>query len=200
MIIRVTNQTEYEAALKKEGAEIELRGGVYVVYGSSTVRAYDSSTVRACDSSTVRATYQVPVLIMAKGPKVTGGVQIKYKTPTTAKEWLDNYGLKSVRGVVTLYKAVNSEFKSERGTSYAPGEKPKAHDWDGGKVECGAGLHFCAAPELCLQFYPGATKFIACPVKVSEIAVHKNPSFPTKVKAPRVYGACFEVDINGKKI
>ena len=133
-------------------------------------------------------------------PKVTGGVQIKYKGPTTAKQWLDNYGVKSVKGVVTLYKIVRDDFKSQYGTSYAPGTTAKADDWDNGVAECGGGLHFCPDPALCVRFDSMGTKFVACPVKVSEIVVHKNPQHPTKIKAPRVCAPTWEVDIFGKPV
>ena len=168
-------------------------------YGSSQVTAYGSSQVTACDSSQVRASKQVAVTIMGN-PKVTGGVQIKYKGPTTAKQWLDNYGVKSVKGVVTLYKIVRDDFKSQHGTSYAPGTTAKADDWDNGVAECGGGLHFCPDPALCVQFDSMGTKFVACPVKVSEIVVHKNPQHPTKIKAPRVCAPTWEVDIFGKPV
>jgi hypothetical protein len=168
-------------------------------YGSSQVRAYDSSQVRAYDSSQVRASKQVAVTITGK-PKVTGGIQIKYKGPTTAKQWLDNYAVKPVRGVVTLYKIVRDDFKSQHGTSYAPGTMPKAEDWDGGKAECGGGLHFCPDPVLCVSFDSMGTKFVACPVKVSEIVVHKDPQYPNKIKAPRVCAPTWEVTIFGKKV
>ena len=167
--------------------------------GSSQVTAYGSSQVRAYGSSQVTASKQVAVTIMGN-PKVTGGVQIKYKGPTTAKQWLDNYGVKSVKGVVTLYKIVRDDFKSQHGTSYAPGTTAKADDWDNGVAECGGGLHFCPDPALCVQFDSMGTKFVACPVKVSEIVVHKNPQYPTKIKAPRVCAPTWEVDIFGKPV
>jgi hypothetical protein len=168
-------------------------------YGSSQVTACGSSQVRACDSSQVTASKQVAVTITGK-PKVTGGIQIKYKGPATAKQWLDNYGLKAEKGVVVLYKIVRDDWKSQHGTSYAPGTTPKADDWDGGKAECGGGLHFCPMPCMCYQFDSDGKKFVACPVKVSEIVVHKDPQYPTKIKAPRVCAPCYEVDINGKKV
>jgi hypothetical protein len=37
-------------------------------------------------------------------------------------------------------------------------------------------------------------------VKVSEIVVHENAEYPTKVKAPRVYKPCYEVDRYGNPI
>ena len=191
-----------------DSAHVTACGSAQVrAYDSAQVRAYDSAQVTACGSAQVRAygsaqvtaSKQVAVTITGK-PKVTGGIQIKYKGPTTARQWLDNYGVKAVKGVVTLYKIVRDDFKSQYGTSYAPGSTPKADDWDGGKAECGRGLHFCPDPTLCIQFDSMGTKFIACPVKVSEIAVHKDPQYPTKIKAPRVCSPTWEVDIFGKSV
>ena len=220
--IEVKSQQELNEVCAKGDIAI-VRQGVYEASGSAQVRAYDSAQVRAYGSAQVRASdsaqvtasgsaqvtasgsaqvtasKQVAVTITGK-PKVTGGIQIKYKGPTTARQWLDNYGVKAVKGVVTLYKIVRDDFKSQHGTSYAPGSTPKADDWDGGKAECGGGLHFCPDPALCIQFDSMGTKFIACPVKVSEIAVHKDPQYPTKIKAPRVCSPTWEVDIFGKSI
>ena len=169
-------------------------------YDSSQVTACDSSQVRAYDSSQVTAAKQVAVTIHGVGPKVRGGVRINYKYPSDVDEWLASYCLKKKRGIVILYKGVGDDYKSPLGTSYAPGTKPEAADWDDGKAECGYGLHFCAHPALTVEFNRDAKRFIACPVKVSEIVVHKNPRYPTKVKALRVYGECFEVDINGNPV
>jgi hypothetical protein len=168
-------------------------------YGSSQVTAYGSSQVTACGSSQVRASKYVAVTITGGTPKIIGGVQIHYKAPTTAKAWLENYAVPTKNGVAILFKAVRTDYKSAHGTSYAPGETPKATDWDS-KPECGGGLHFCPNPALALYFDNQATKFVACPVKVSEIVVHKNPQYPTKIKAPRVCAPCYEVDIHGNRL
>ena len=217
MIVKVNNQAEMEAALKDPNAEVWLLGnGVYTVTGSqsvtasgsasvtasgsASVRAWGSASVTASDSASVTATTQVPVLIMSTKVKADGGVQINYKTPTTATEWLANYGVKPARGIAILYKGVNDEYKSEYGGVYTPGTKPVAKDWDGGKEECGGGFHFSPHPALTLKFAPNAKRFVACPIKVSEIAVHKDARYPDKIKAPRVYGEIYEVDINGERI
>ncbi len=170
-------------------------------YGSSQVRAYSSSQVRAYDSSQVRATKDAAVTVdgIDGKQKVIGGVQVHYKAPTSKKAWLDKYGLKT-SGIVILFKAVRKDFKSSHQFLYEPGTSPKAPDWDGGKAECGSGLHFCALPVYALAFNSEATRFVACPVKVSEIVFHKNAKYPTKVKAPRVCGPIYECDIDGKKI
>ena len=129
-----------------------------------------------------------------------GGVEIKYKAPKTAAEWLAHYEVKPVRGVAILYKGVDAQYKSPRGGNYTPGTKPQCEDWDGGAEECGGGLHFSPAPFLTLKYAPNAVKWVACPVKVSEIVVHPEARYPDKVKAPRVCAPCYEVDIDGNRM
>ena len=85
-------------------------------------------------------------------------------------------------------------------TIHKPGSTPSAPDWDGGKEECGYGLHFSPLPFLAVKFDPSARKYVACPVLVSEIVVHENAAYPDKVKAPRVYQPTWEVDIDGNPI
>jgi hypothetical protein len=106
------------------------------------------------------------------------------------------------RGTAILYKALDGELKApHNGFPYPLGSKPKAPDWDGGDAECGGGLHFSPRPVNARQFYSGDdVRYVACPVKLAEIVVHKNPSYPDKVKAPRVCGAVYEVDIDGNRV
>jgi hypothetical protein len=169
-------------------------------YDSSQVRAYGSSQVRAYDSSQVRASKFVAVTRHGKKVKTTGGVRIKLPVIKTAKQWCDFYGVPIKAGVAVLFKVVRDDYKSGRGFLYQPGTTPEAPDWDGGKLECGGGLHFSPTPVHAQAFDEQGKKFIACPVLVKEIKVHPNPVYPAKVKAPRVYRPCYEVDINRKTI
>ena len=169
-------------------------------YGSATVRASGSATVRASGSATVRASKFVGITIHGKDVKSRGGRVIRIPVIETASAWFEFYGVNPKNGVAVLFKAVGKDFKSKRGMLYAPGSKPKAPDWDGGEEECGGGLHFSPHPFMALKFDYDAVKFVGCPVKVSEIVVHKKAQYPDKVKAPRVFGPCFEVDIDGNPI
>jgi hypothetical protein len=130
----------------------------------------------------------------------------KIRTP---KEWCDFYGVEIYQGdnldldseeVVTLYKGVDNEYRSSRNFAYVPGTVPIAPDWDGGEAECGGGLHFSPQPFMTLQFAPGATKFVACPVALRDIVVRENPQYPTKVKARKCCGLVYEVTIDGERI
>jgi len=192
-------------------------------YGSATVRAHDSATVWAHnlaavwahDSASVWA-YGLATVVAARfvavtigptrygTPTVTGGVQIVIPAHMTAQEWCEYHGVEVADGVATLYKAVDDDYSTDNarraGITYTPGTQPSAPDWDGGKAECGAGLHFCPTPWHARRFNEQAKRYVACPVRVDEIVTHKHPEHPTKIKAPRVCGPIVEVDIDGNPV
>ena len=185
-------------------------------YGSSTVTAYDSSTVTAYDSSTVTAYgYAVVrvlsairltaaatcvVLVHVSGAQIEGGQRIQCPAPATAEAWCNHYGVEIEDGCARIYKALNDDFTSPHGVSYAPGTTPVAADWDGGECECGGGLHFSPTPGHALSFHPQAKRFAACLVSLADIAVHPDGAYPEKVKARAVAKPCIEVDIHGREI
>jgi hypothetical protein len=111
--------------------------------------------------------------------------------------WCEYHGVEVKRGIATLYKAVNEEWTTDRGTDYSPGSKPSCDDWDPAPV-CGGGLHFGPTPVHALAYHSGATKFVAVGVRVSDLV--QIPGSTAKAKAPRVVRACVEVDINGKPV
>ena len=118
-----------------------------------------------------------------KGGKCEGGVQIEVKTPNTLQEWCEYYGAKIEGDCAVLYKGVGDTYLSPKGAIYTPGTETRAADWDGGKVECGKGLHFSPCAAMTLEFNSQATKFVACLVPLSSIAVHPDGQYPQKVKA-----------------
>jgi hypothetical protein len=144
------------------------------------------------------ASANVAVLLHA-GATAEGGHQITVKLDTPA-EWCEYYGVELKDGVAILYKALNGDFTSPYGASYAPGTVPLAPDWDGGARECGGGLHFSSSPMMAMSFHESAVKFAGCPVALSDIVVHPEGQFPEKVKARGCCGPCFEVDGTGKPI
>ena len=170
-------------------------------YGSSQVTAYGSSQVRAYDSSQVTATRAVAVTVHGDLAMVTGGVRIDAPTLDSVEAWLDNYGIEPVDGIVTLFKAVRSGFRSSHGFAYVPGSVPVAPDWDGGVSECGGGLHFSPFPWMAQAFDLEASVFVGCPVAVSDIRTPgPGDSYPEKVKARGCCGPVFLVDIDGNPI
>ena len=177
--------------------------------GSSTVRAYDSSTVRASGAvqvlarQTVKviATAYVAVTILSAHVSVSGGIEIRPPDIDSGSAWCEQYAVEVKRGVAILYKAVDADWKSSYGTTYKPGSTPSAADWDGGKAECGGGLHFFAHPWMAHRWNSEFKHIVACPVRVKDIAAHGwSASYPDKVKAPSVCAPCYEVDIDGDRI
>ena len=168
--------------------------------GNSSATLYGNSSATLYGNSSAMATKYCAIHELSKSARCNGGVIIKVPTISTAAQWCDFYGVKVKSGIAVLYKALRDDYKSSHGFEYKPGSTPAAPDWDGGNVECGGGLHFSPSPAHALEFDPEATKFMACPVLLKEIKVHKNAAYPQKVKAPRVYKPCYEVDIHGKRI
>ena len=198
--------------------------------GSASVRAYDSASVRASGSASVRASDSASVMASGSASvrasdsasvrascmvavhnhnpdnkygtvKITGGVIIDVRPAANLDEWFADNIIEPVDGVVTLYKAVDDGFKSGYGFDYTPGTVPVAPDWDGGVQECGGGLHFCAAPWIARsQFNRSATRFVACPILVSDIAFHPGGQLPSKVKAKGCCAPVWECDIDGNPV
>ena len=162
-----------------------------------TQKEFDAAVAAA----RVTATKFVSVHIHADTVEASGGVRIVVPRPATLRAWLDFHDISPSRGTVALFKAVRADWKSSRGHVYEPGTVPlPPPDWDGGKAECGGGLHFACSPIAALAFDDRATKFVACPIKLKDIAFHKNAQFPTKVKARAICAPVWECDINGDPV
>jgi hypothetical protein len=165
--------------------------------------ARESSHVEARESSHVEAGKWASVLPGNNSwdaPTINGGVLLERPVIDNAEIWLEYHGVPVVDGVATLFKAVDDDYRSPKGFSYVPGTTPTAPDWDGGKEECGGGLHFCPSPAVAGTFMTGAAHYVACPVRVDDIAVHHPATYPMKIKAPGCAGPVYEVDISGKAI
>ena len=184
--------------------------------GNSSVVALENSSVVAWDNSSVVALgnvfvrlfnclkieISIPVIVMRhnKKIKVDGGTVIDALKPQNAREWCDFYGIKVNNGKAVLFKAVDINYDSYRGFNYSPGTIPVAPDWDGGEKECGNGLHFSSHPQIANSFFNSAVRFLACPINLSDIAVHPDGKYPEKIKAMGCCDPIWEVDINGKEI
>jgi len=164
------------------------------------VEAFDSSQLSVRGAVTGTATPDVAVLI--DGPAtITGGQQTRVRC-ATVEQWCAYYGRAIVDGVVVLFKAVGDDYHTlgDYRFAYLPGTIPTAPDWDGGAAECGGGLHFSPRPRAALAFARQATRFIACPVRVTDIAVHPDGTYPEKVKAKGCCAPVYEVDEDGEPI
>jgi hypothetical protein len=194
-----------------ENSSVEARGNSSVVaWENSSVVAWENSSVEARENSFIRLwsalkiTASAYVIIAKHGTakSIKGGRVQKMMTPKTAKEWCEFYGVEVKDGVAIVYKALNPDFNTQiRGFAYRPGTVPVASDWDGGRAECGGGLHFSPTPRHALAFHSGAVKFVGCPVAIKDIAKpHKDAQYPEKIKAKGCCGPVFEVDRNGKPV
>ena len=204
-------QAELDAHLKEAHTECVLLLGDgqfeawdsshVVAWGSSHVVAWGSSHVEARDSSHVEAGKYTSLDIHSSYVTWEGScLRVLRIQRDTLEQWFDYYGLTPQEGLVTLYKAVRDDLRSGHGFLYALGTMPTASDWDGGKAECGGGLHLCATPRDAKTFDGMATRYLACPVNVVDIVVTPNAIYPNKVKVPRIAGPIFEVDIDGKPL
>ncbi len=198
-------------------SSVEARGNSSVkARENSFVKAYENSSVEARGNSSVKAwgnvfvrlfnclkiEISISVIVMRhnKKIKVDGGTVIDGLKPQNAREWCDFYGIKINNGKAVLFKAVDINYDSYRGFSYSPRTIPVAPDWDGGKKECGNGLHFSSHPRIANSFFNSAVRFLACPINLSDIAVHPDGKYPKKIKARGCCDPIWEVDINGKEI
>jgi len=169
-------------------------------WGRSHVEAWGRSHVEAWGRSHVEASKYNSVTIFGKSVEARGGVQIHIPEILTAKEWCDYYGVNIKKGIAVLFKATDENFETQKGVKYLPKTIPEAPDWDGGKKECGGGLHFSPHPQMALEFRSDAKRFVACPVQVKDIVVHKNAVHPQKIKAKKCCAPVWEVDRYGNRL
>ncbi|HZR25273.1 MAG TPA: hypothetical protein VFA59_16880, partial [Vicinamibacterales bacterium] len=167
------------------------------------VEAYGSSQVSTAGAVPIDVKSSAVTIAAENAAQITGTpVHLTIRQPLSSiEQWCANYGIPIVDGVITLFKAVRDDYRSEHGFSYAPGTIPIAPDWDGGRQECGGGLHFSPRPVMALGFDRDATKFLACPIAIADIRPpHHTDSYQNKVKARGCCGPVVEVDLDGEVI
>ena len=179
-----------------ESSHAELRGSSHAVLrGSSHAVLWESSHAIGHKYNS----------ITLYGQKVSckGGVQIHIPDNFTGREWCDFYGVEIKKRIAILYKGLDADYSTEnarcRSLIYLTDTKPIAPDWDGGKAECGGGIHLSPTPRHTLEFNSTAKIFMAFPVKISQIKPYKNAQYPAKVKVETVCAPIYEVDIDGKR-
>ena len=190
------------AVLRGSSSAVLRESSSAVLRESSSVRAFGDAILRVFSALKIQASAHVVIKMHGTAKSITGGIRVKAAPLKTAKNWCDYHGAEVKRGVATVYKALNEDFTSlhKSNTSYAPGSKPTATDWDGGKAECGGGLHFSPTPIHALEFHSEGKKFIACGVALKDMRAPKaDDNYPQKIKAKRVASACYEVDRYGKR-
>ncbi len=184
-----------------DSAQVRASGSAQVrASGSAQVTAFDSAQVTAFDSAQVRAGKWVAVTIHGADVVADGGVQIQVPVIASVDDWVEFYGVERRGDAAVVYKGVDAAWKSPRGATYAPGTETVAGDWDGGYAECGGGLHFSPRPEMTVEFFNGAARFVECEVPIADIAAPKaDATYPQKIKA-RACQNIREVTINGKEV
>jgi hypothetical protein len=207
--VEVTTQAQLDEALAAERTPILVGNGRFIIGGSSHVEAWESSHVVAWESSHVEAWGSSHVVagplvaVRSWDPtvKVIGGITLPLPKLTSPEEWCAYYGVPIEDGVVVLYKAVTDDYKSGYGLCYAPGTTPEAVDWDDGAQECGGGLHFCPHPLQAKIYRTAATRYVACPVALSDMrAPRPDDRYINKIKARCVCAPIVEVDRNGRPL
>ena len=207
-LIEIASQAELDAlpentiAVVRSGRFVAWGSAHVVAWGSAHVVAWESAHVEARASAHVEASQYVSVHQHSETVVVIGGTVIRVKRLVTITEWCAFYGVHiNGNGHVLLYKAVRDDYRSDHATLYQPGTVVEASDWDGGRAECGGGLHFSPHPALALEFDPTATRFIACPVALADIRPpQESDEYPSKVKAKRLCAPVVEVDRNGNPV
>jgi hypothetical protein len=106
--------------------------------------------------------------------------------------------VKVSKGVATVYKAVNDQWTTDRGTDYTPGQMPTAPDFKPTDA-CGNGLHFGPTPHHALAYHHEATRFLAAKVAIADLIPITGNS-TAKCKAPGVVKPLVEVTVDGKKV
>src|SRR3990167_4019705 len=138
-------------AVLRESSHAEL-------WESSHAVLWESSHAVLRESSHAEGSKYSSITLHGQEVHATGGIQIKIPEIFTAKEWCDYYGVEVKKGIATLFKAVDDDYSTSnarpKNIFYTPGSKPSAPDWDGGKAECGGGIHASCHPTAALYFNP----------------------------------------------
>lgn len=151
----------------------------------------------------VIAAATVAICILGGSPRIEGGGFIQRVDISTPQKWCDFYGVEVKAGIALVFKGVRDNFYSPRGACYAPGTMPSVKDWDRGAVECGpGGLHFSPTPAMTLEFIDAkeCKHFLACPIRLEDIATHPDGQYPQKIKARGMALPCWEVDRRGRPV
>ena len=186
----------------RDSSHVEAWDSSHVeAWDSSHVVARGSSHVVAWGSSHVEAGRYASVHLHSQRVAISGGVVIDMTglDLCDVEQWLDYHGVTVTEDpehgrVATVYKAVNNEWTTDRGTIYAPGDTPEAPDWEATRV-CGQGLHFGPSTRHSRQYLPDATRYVRCGVRVDEMV-----ALDDKCKARRVVVPCVEVDEWGREV
>ncbi|MGB7195366.1 MAG: hypothetical protein WBD81_18075, partial [Collimonas pratensis] len=208
-------------------SHVEARENSHVVAReNSHVVAWENSHVVAWGNSHVVAWGNVSVTVQSKfsGIELFGfavailltkcKVYKKSKTctfvtpPVSSKGnngWLERHGIAAKKKVVTLFKKVSSDFKTQENnpneTLWKVGSTVEHPAWRPEEEECGEGkFHACGRPYFCDEFRnePG-DRYIAISVAVVDLHAWDGGQYPHKI-AFRKATVLFECDKFGAKL
>ena len=151
-------------------------------YGSKSrpVKFYDGIRVdsfgEVIDTTWAERMYETPEERAERDARIAE--EIRNAKRNEKRNWLRAYGLTARRGFVTLYKAVDDNLRSGYQFHYPIGQTVACDDFRPNR-ECGNGLHFCPTPDLATRYFPEASRWLACEVRVKDMIVLDD-----KVKAP----------------
>ena len=164
------------------------------VSGNATVHVHSNNVTGTAEESAV-------IRVHCTKTKIKGGTQLKAAEPkpATMTEAIKRWGMKPVRGKITLFKAVCKDLKSERGFHYPIGETVSATDWHD-RAECGGGLHLSPTVMDARRCFEASTRWLEVEVAVKDLALCSvHESVPDKCKA-RKLKVVREVDRWGKPV
>jgi hypothetical protein len=170
-------------------------------YGNATMRGSGNATMRGYDNATMRGGPYVTIYRLNGHRGTVSGTAHVITPPNLtgcdAATWLSYHGIEpDENGIVTLFKALDDKWSTDRGFDYSPSATPEAPDWKPNH-ECGGGLHLSPTPVHAMAYHTDATKFAACPVQADEISVIDQQ----KIKARRIVApGCRPVDIDGQPL
>ncbi len=195
----------------RDSSSVEARGSSRVVArdtasvvarGSSRVEAWGAVSLSVYDSVIVKAGSTVSGHRHSVRAGISGGVVIDHmsldlSSPLT---WCEYHGITVVDGIATVYKAVDSDFRSAWGADYSPGSTPEAADWRD-RNECGHGLHFSPSPLAAGTYHsdPDA-RYLRVGIALDEMRPITGTGGAPKCKARRVIVPCVEVDRWGDEV
>jgi hypothetical protein len=169
---------------------------------SSHVVARGSVSLSLWGKASAKLSAKCHAHIHSSSAKVTGGKKTD-ATIKTVREWCEFYGVKIRAKHAILYKSLNSDFSNpyNRQITYTPGTKPEAPDWDGGKKECGGGLHCSPSVSHARSFHAAHdAKYVELQVLLEDIAIHPDGRLPEKCKIKRMNKPVLEVNIDGERV
>lgn len=226
--ITIKTQKEFDTLPLSFGeyTQIMIEGSITVSIsrGNSHVVAWENSHVEAWGNSHVEARGNVAVHLQSDFAIIVlfafavcfqltrGKITKKSKTATIIKPkqntgtngWLEAHGIEP-KAVVTVYKRVSKDFKTQEGTpnetTWEIGSVVTHEAWNPKSSECGEGkFHACGAPYFCDEFRNNPDdRYIAVEVNKKDLYAWPNPTFPHKI-AFRQGTVLHECNIRGEKI